>query len=420
MPFFPFRTARELLRATILLLILAMVGGYWFYQQFLADLPDLRGIEDYRPALTSLVLDRHGELIAEFHEERRRLVPIGEIPEATKLAFVAAEDKSFFDHKGLDYSSILRAAIANLLGGGIRQGASTITQQTVKSLLLSPERTFRRKIREMVLARRIEKYFTKNEILYLYVNQIYFGHGAWGIGQAARDYFGKDVKALSVSESALLAGLPQRPSDYSPYRNPESAERRRLYVLGRMLADEFIDEATYEAAAADLPVIQPHADQEGLGAADHFGEFVRRHLFEAIGGEAVLREGLIIETTLDLELQRAAVKALRKGLEAHDRRQGYRGPLRRAEIEAMDAEILRLGALNADLLLDPRADPLVDALRELPRPRANSSKSAGSAQPRPNDSGRWPTASRPRPASPSTCRWRESSARWIRRARAPG
>jgi len=364
MSFFPFRTAREFLRVTALLLILAAASGFWFYQQFLGDLPDLRGIEDYSPALTSLVLDRNGRLIAEFHEERRRLVPIGEIPRATQLAFVAAEDKSFFEHKGLDYSSILRAARANLLGGGIKQGASTITQQTVKSLLLSPERTFRRKIREMVLARRIEEFFTKNEILYLYVNQIYFGHGAWGIGQAARDYFGKDVKDLSISESALLAGLPQRPSDYSPYRNPTSAERRRLYVLGRMLADGFIDEASYAEAVADPPEIRGHEDQDGLGNAEHFSEFVRRHLFDEIGGEAVLRDGLIIETTLDLELQRAAVAALRKGLEAHDHRQGYRGPLRQVESEALEAEILRLGEANADLLVDESNDPVVGVLVE--------------------------------------------------------
>ncbi len=351
MPFFAFLTARVFTRGLILLFCLAGVAGYWFYDEFLSDLPDLRRVEDYRPALTSVVLDRQGRLIAEFHEERRRLVPIGEIPRTTKLAFVAAEDKSFFEHKGLDYTSILRAALANLVGGGIKQGASTITQQTVKSLLLTPERTFRRKIREMVLARRLENFFTKDEILYLYVNQIYFGHGAWGIGQAARDYFGKAVEDLTVSESALLAGLPQRPSDYSPYRNADSAERRRLYVLGRMFADGFIDSPTYEEAVASPPTIQRHADDEGLGAAAHFTEFVRRHLFDAIGGDAVLREGLIIETTLDLDLQRAAVAALRKGLEAHDHRQGYRGPLRQVEADALEDEILRLADLNANILL---------------------------------------------------------------------
>ena len=355
MPFFPFRTAREFLRVSLLLLVLAAASGYWFYDQYLGDLPDLRRVEDYQPALTSVVLDRHGQLIAEFHEERRRLVPIAQIPRVTQLAFVAAEDKNFFQHGGLDYTGILRAALANVMGGGIKQGASTITQQTVKSLLLSPERTFRRKIREMVLARRIEDYFTKDEILYLYVNQIYFGHGAWGIGQAARDYFGKEVQDLTISESALLAGLPQRPSDYSPYRNPDSAERRRLYVLRRMLADGFIEPGQYEEAVAHRPTIRSHPDDENLGEADHFSEFIRRYLFDTIGGEVVLRDGLTIETTLDLGLQKAAVAALRKGLEAHDHRQGYRGPIRRVDPSEIDAEVLRLGDLNAEHLPVPEA-----------------------------------------------------------------
>ena len=348
MPFFPFRTRREFLRGSALLLILAGVAGYWFYDQFLGDLPDLRRVEDYRPSLTRVVLDRHGRLIAEFYEEKRRLVPVGEIPRTTQLAFVASEDKSFFEHGGIDYSSILRAAIANLMGGGIKQGASTITQQTVKSLLLSPERTFRRKIREMILARQIEDYLTKDEILYLYMNQIYFGHGAWGIGQAARDYFGKDVKDLTVGESALLAGLPQRPSDYSPYRDPGSAERRRLYVLRRMRDDGFIDAATYQEAVDNPPVIREHADEEDLGQAEHFSELVRRHLFDEIGGDAVLQDGLIIETTLDLELQKAAVVSLRKGLEEHDHRLGFRGPLREVPAEAIEDEIRQLGETNAD------------------------------------------------------------------------
>nr|MCS5637942.1 PBP1A family penicillin-binding protein [Myxococcota bacterium] len=253
-----------------------------------------------------------------------------------------------------------RAAVANLMGGGIKQGASTITQQTVKSLLLSPERTFRRKIREMILARRIEDYFTKDEILYLYMNQIYFGHGAWGIGQAARDYFGKDVKDLTVAESALLAGLPQRPSDYSPYRNPASAERRRLYVLGRMRADGFIDQASYQEAVASPPVIREHSDREGLGRAEHFSELVRRHLFDEIGGEAVLRDGLIIETTLDLALQKTAVAALRKGLEEHDHRQGFRGPLREVPAEQIEEEIRRLGEANAEQFVTDDPPPHED------------------------------------------------------------
>ena len=342
---------RGLLAAGGLLLVAMAAGGYWFYDQFLRDLPDLRRIEDYRPPLTSVVLDRKGRLIGEFYEEKRRLVPIGEIPRHVQLAFVAAEDKSFFEHEGLDYTSIIRAAIANLRGGGIKQGASTITQQMVKSLLLTPERTFRRKIREMILARRIEDHFTKDEILYLYVNQIYFGQGAWGIGQAARAYYGKDVADLTISESALLAGLPQRPSDYSPYRNPEAAERRRRYVLERMLVDGFIDQDQHDEALADVPIIQGPAEDEDIAASAHFAELVRRYLFERLEGSRVLREGLIIETTLDLDLQQAAVAAVRAGLEAHDHRQGYRGPLRRVEAGSVAEEMARLAEENAELFV---------------------------------------------------------------------
>ena len=347
MAFARFRIGRIIVVALLLFSLAGVAGGFWFYDEFLRGLPDLRGIEDYRPPVTSVVLDRDGRIIGEFYEEKRRLVPIGEIPAVVQLAFVAAEDKSFFQHRGLDYSSILRAAVANLRGGGIKQGASTITQQTVKSLLLSPERTFRRKIREMILALQIEQRFSKDEILYLYVNQIYFGHGAWGIGQAARDYFGKTVGELTLSEAALLAGLPQRPSDYSPYANIQSADKRRRYVLGRMLADGFIGQEAYDEAIDDIPEIRGHPDDENLGPAAHFVELVRRRLFEELGGEKVLTEGLVIETTLDLDLQRVAVESLRKGLEAHDHRQGFRGPIRQVEREAIAAEVIELGKTNA-------------------------------------------------------------------------
>ncbi len=368
MAFFHSRAAKFWWLGALAVALLGSLAGGVFYFQFLRDLPDLRRIEDYHPALTSVVLDRRGRPIAEFYEEKRRLVPIAEIPRVTRLAFVAAEDKSFFEHKGLDYSSIPRAALANLQGGRIRQGASTITQQTVKGLLLSPERTFRRKIREMILARRIEEHFTKDEILYLYVNQIYFGHGAWGIGQAARDYFGKEVRDLSVSESALLAGLPQRPSDYSPYRSPEAAEKRRRYVLGRMVAAGFIDRPSYREALSNPPVITQHPESELIGSAAHFSELVRRYLFAELGGQAVLRDGLVIETTLDLDLQRAAVTALRRGLEAHDHRQGYRGPVRRVPAENIEEEIARVGETNAGLLVLAENDPESTAnVRNLPQ-----------------------------------------------------
>jgi penicillin-binding protein 1A len=339
-------TFRFLLVLTVVLAFAAGGGAVAFYLSFLQDLPDLRNIQDYRPPLSSRVLDRESRVVGAFAYERRRLVPVGEIPEHVQLAFVASEDGGFFEHKGIDYSGILRAALANLRAGGeIKQGASTITQQMVKSLLLTPERTYRRKIRELYLARQIEQRFSKNEILYLYINQIYFGHGAWGIGEAASTYFAKPVKELTVSEAAMLAGLPQRPSEYSPFRNPESAEKRRRYVLGRMLADEFIDQPTYEVAIEDVPVLGP-TYRAFEPAAAYFTEEVRRYLFDQFGGERVLRGGLVIETTLDMDLQQVAVDGLQRALIAQDRRQGYRGPLRQVEASAIAAEIEKLGGEN--------------------------------------------------------------------------
>jgi penicillin-binding protein 1A len=339
-------TFRFLLLLTVVLAFAAGGGAVAFYLSFLQDLPDLRNIQDYRPPLSSRVLDREGRVVGEFAHERRRLVPVGEIPEHVKLAFVASEDGGFFEHGGIDYPGIIRAALANLRAGGeIKQGASTITQQMVKSLLLSPERTYRRKIRELYLARQIEQRFSKNEILYLYVNQIYFGHGAWGIGEAAKTYFDKPVGELSVSEAAMLAGLPQRPSEYSPFRSPKSAEKRRRYVLGRMLAEEIIDQPTYDVAIDDVPVLGPKY-RAFEPAAAYFTEEVRRYLFDQFGGERVLRGGLVIETTVDLDLQEVAVDGLQRALLAQDRRQGYRGPLRQVEADALDAAVEKLGQEN--------------------------------------------------------------------------
>ncbi|MFQ5418689.1 MAG: penicillin-binding protein 1A, partial [Myxococcota bacterium] len=238
-------------------------------------------------------------------------------------------------------------------GGEIKQGASTITQQRGKGLLLSPERKLRRKIREMILAHRIEQRFSKQDILYLYLNQIYFGHGAYGIGEAARTYFGKQVSALDVSEGALLAGLPKAPSRYSPLRHPEAAELRRRYVLGRMLQEGMIDAETHAAALLAPPVLVAADATDDEPAAGYFTEEVRRLLFDRLGGEAVLRGGLTIETTLDVELQRAAVAAVQKGVRELDRRQGYRGPLRRVADDELPEEIARLATANG---FAPEAD----------------------------------------------------------------
>ncbi len=363
-------------RVLVGLFVLGVVGAAagWgvIYFTLLRDLPDIERIEDYRPPLASRVYDVEGRLIGEFADERRMLVTSDEIPRHVVLAFVAGEDASFFEHHGLDYVGILRAAWVNLAAGGeIRQGGSTITQQTVKSLLLTPERKIRRKIKEMILARRLEERFSKDEILFLYLNQIYFGQGAWGIGEAARTYFDKSVSELDVSEAALLAGLPQRPSDYSPVSNPEAAERRRRYVLGRMQAEAFIDEATYEEALARPPELAVDADRDDFRAAAYFVEQIRRVLYDQLGGETVLTGGLEIHTTLDLELQRAAFEAVRQGLRDLDRRQGYRGPVRRVEASAIEATVAELSTSNGfDLAAEspPSSDTTESDPAETPAP----------------------------------------------------
>ncbi len=316
------------------------------YLTLLRDLPDFHSLADYSPALSSVVLDRDGREIGEFFEQRRRLVRVADLPKHVVLAFVASEDDAFFEHAGLDYVAILRAAWVDLVSGEKKQGASTITMQTAKNLLLTPERRFRRKLKEMILARRIEQRFTKDEILYLYLNDIYFGSGAYGVAEAARTYFDKDVGALGLSEAALLAGLPKAPSKNSPLTNPEAAEGRRRYVLGRMLEAGFVDQATHDAALAEQPVLATSARAEDFAAAGYLTEEVRRTLFERLGGELVLRGGLVIHTTLDQDLQRAAVAALRRGLEELDRRQGWRGPLRHVEAGALEAEIAKLAGEN--------------------------------------------------------------------------
>jgi penicillin-binding protein 1A len=324
------------------------LGGLAIYVLLIRDLPDFRSLDDYHPSVVSEVFDRNGKLIGEFYTEKRRMVAIDDIPEHVKFAFVAAEDGSFYSHSGVDYVSILRAALANLREGGIAQGASTITQQMVKSLLLTPERTYTRKMREIILSRQIEKQFSKDEILFLYLNQIYFGNAAWGIGQAARSYFGKEAPELTVSEAALLAGLPQRPSSYDPNRNPTAAEARRKYVLGRMLGDGYIDQEIYDDALASPPEIKRHPDGDNLKVSGYFTEAVRRLLFEQLDGKFVLNAGLRIETTLDIDLQRAARDAVQMGLRAHDHRRGYRGPARQIPEEGIAEELAKLGELNGD------------------------------------------------------------------------
>ena len=213
--------------------------GIYFY---LSDaLPKITSLADYHPSIITTVYSDDNRKIAEFYKERRIVVPLSKIPGQLQQAFIAAEDARFYKHQGIDFFSIIRAFIKNIEAGAIVQGGSTITQQVTKSFLLTPERSYERKIKEAILAYRIDKAFTKEEVLYLYLNQIYLGHGAYGVEAAAENYFGKSVSELNLAECAILAGLPQAPSRYSPFRFPERAKQRQIYVLNRMLAEGFIN-----------------------------------------------------------------------------------------------------------------------------------------------------------------------------------
>jgi penicillin-binding protein 1A len=324
------------------------VGVALFYALIVRDLPTLESLDDYRPNLVTRVYSADGSVIAELARERREIVAIERVPEFLLKAFVAAEDGAFYTHDGLDYPGILRAALANLRAGGVVQGGSTITQQVAKTFLLTSERSYIRKIKDMVLAKRIEEHLDKNEILYLYLNQIYLGSGAYGVEAAAQTYFGKSVDELSLAEAALIAGVVPAPSRYTPFRSLEHARARQVFVLSRMLDEAYITQEDHDEALAEPIVLVERSVDEDRRASAYFTEEVRRYLVERFGEDEVLTGGLVVRTTLRLGDQRAAYATLREGLRAHDRRTGYRGPLREVPEAEREAELERLAEENAE------------------------------------------------------------------------
>jgi len=256
--------------AVIMILITVLtVFGVVSYFYFTHDLPSIETLKNYKPSTVTRIFSEDGEVIGEFSYEKREVVSLDRIPNHLIQAFVAGEDSRFFQHKGLDYLAIFRAFFRNIFSGEIVQGGSTITQQVVKSLLLSPEKSFARKIREAILAYRIEKHLTKEEILFLYLNQIYLGHGAYGVAVAAESYFAKPIEDLSIAESAVLAGLPQAPSKYSPYHHPQQAKNRQVYVLNRMAEEGFISPSE-ASKAAQTPYLIRSKEKPSMERALHF------------------------------------------------------------------------------------------------------------------------------------------------------
>lgn len=319
-------------------LFLTTAALYFAYVSVERSLPEVIKIEDYKPLLVSQVYDRNNKKIGEFYRERRVLVPYSEIPKNVIQSFLAAEDGQFFEHRGINFQGLLRAAIVNMRAGHKVQGGSTITQQVAKTLFLTSERSYSRKIKDILLALQIEKNLSKEEILYLYLNQIYFGESAHGIEMAAQTYFKKPVKQLSLAEGAMLAGLPKAPSEFSPVRNPSRAKERQIYVLNRMADEKYITKA--EAVAAINEPIKVYLKEDYEITAPFYLETVRQLLVKQLGEEAVLDLGVKIYTGLDIEKQKSANEAMIKGLKELDKRQGFRGALQNLSSDTVIAEYL--------------------------------------------------------------------------------
>jgi len=311
---------------TVVFAISALAAIFWHYGR---DLPSVAALRDYHPPQVTRVLDRHGELIDELFTERRTVVPIARMPRVLVLSVLAAEDADFYRHEGLDYPGIVRALGRHLITGRRVQGTSTITQQIVKNLLLTSERSLPRKIKELILARRLEQEYTKDEILGLYLNTINYGHGRYGVQEAARYYFGKDVADLDLAEASLIAGVPQQPARLSPRTHPEAAKRRQRFILDQLEQKraEYWPDLSVEAirAARDAtPRLAPL--REDGERAPEFVQLARRELRALVGDAAADGGGYTIHTTMDLATQRAARAALRGQLEQFDRRHALRAP----------------------------------------------------------------------------------------------
>ncbi|HQR30564.1 MAG TPA: transglycosylase domain-containing protein, partial [Anaeromyxobacteraceae bacterium] len=340
---------RTVLRWSAFLLLLAanaaLVAGVAGYVWLSRDLPSVETLAAYRPPVVTEIVSGDGQVVGELFAERRRVVPYERIPRHVVQAFLAAEDKNFFQHHGVDLLGTLRAGVNTYVRRRKVQGGSTITQQTAKALLVSAEgfeegtrRNLRRKAREAILAARLERAFTKEELLWLYLNGVYLGHHSYGIESAAENYFRKTVSELDLAEAALLAGLPQAPSRYSPVLHPEAARARRSYVLRRMREDGVIGEA--ERRAADDSPVRVHAiDEPFREVAPFYAETVRRRVVDRLGNPRVLHDGLRVEAAMDLDEQRAAQRAMLGGLLDVDRRQGFWGPV--ARVEGAEREALR-------------------------------------------------------------------------------
>lgn len=312
------------------------------------DLPRIESLADYRPKQATVVYGKDGQVVARFATERRTVVGYERLPEIIIDAVVAAEDSEFFDHQGVDYAGILRCFVKNTVSGRKVCGGSTITQQMVKTFLLSSKKTYTRKLKELILAKRVEESLSKKDILYLYLNQINYGR-AYGIQEASQVYFGKDVEELTVAEAALLTGLPQSPARLDPFVFPERALKRRAYVLGQLLRLRKIDQATYDEAIAQPVSLDYRTADSPLDSNTYYAAHVKRTLIEQFGEALAVDGGLRVYTGLDPRLQRVAEEEVRAGVLSLDKRQGYRGPLFHLELDHSSELLERLEARRSTL-----------------------------------------------------------------------
>ncbi|HVJ20795.1 MAG TPA: transglycosylase domain-containing protein, partial [Polyangiaceae bacterium] len=306
--------------------LLATIVAVWLVvRHYESQLPAVEQLKHgYDPPQVTRVLARDGTLLASIYTERRTVIPFSDVPDHVKLAFLAAEDASFYEHEGLDYIGMLRALWANLRAGRSKQGASTITQQVIKNVLLVPERTYERKIKETILARRLEQTLSKDEIFSLYLNHIYLGHGRYGIEEASRYYFRKKARELDLAEAALLAGTIASPEKYSPRHDPNKALARRRYVLDQMLQKSFVTRELYDRASAAPLYLEPASE----GESDLIPEIVSpvKKLLDEVGGERAKKGGYTVHTSIDPALQAAARQAVRENLDAYAKRRDLLPP----------------------------------------------------------------------------------------------
>jgi penicillin-binding protein 1A len=309
--------------------VLGVAAVIYVFQHFSEGLPDYTQLADYQPPVMTRVYAGDGRLLAEYAVEKRVFVPIEVIPEPLIDAFLSAEDQHFYSHAGIDVLGIIRAAVTNITNLGTDRrlvGASTITQQVAKNFLLTNEVSLDRKIKEAILAYRMEQAFSKKRILELYLNEIYLGYGSYGVVSAALNYFNKSLDELTVAEMAFLAALPKAPNNYDPVRHPAAAEGRRNWVIGRMLEDGRITEEQAEEARAAPLTLHRRATSDVV-RADYFAEEIRRELVGRFGEDALYKGGMVVRSTVDSRLQTIADRILRQGLETYDRRHGWRGPI---------------------------------------------------------------------------------------------